>query len=305
MPAWFHFIQIISFSSAFICGKKSMPPASPVNRSEKFPGDRMNSITPGKLKRNVILYCLGVLLLSTFGGVLSLKVNPGLMLLFAVSPLVMMLVLRFFAGDGWGDAGLRLKFRGSWPWYLFAFFVYPFTILFVLALGGVYGITTLNGDLKSLLPLFLTGLAAQFLPRMLFALFEEWGWRGYLEPRLAALNVPDLPRHLLVGVVWAAWHVPMILTTNYTSLPYWVFFPLFLIGVLLSAVVYGQLRKASGTVWTAVLMHGTANTVAWAILQNNLVSIDNKLLANISPESVFSILLWAVLAWWMLFRRKS
>ena len=257
-----------------------------------------------QIKRNVIIYIIGVLLLSSLGGLLSLVVNPGLMLLFAVSPLLMMLILRIFAGDGWGDAGLRPKFRPGWPWYLFALFVYPITIAFVLALGGVYGLTTLNGDWKSLLPLLLTGLAAQFIPRMLFAVFEEWGWRGYLEPRLAALDVPDLPRHLLVGLVWAAWHVPMILTTDYTRLPYWVFFPLFLIGVLLSAVVYGQLRQASGTVWTSVLMHGTANTVAWAILTNNLVTINNKLLANISPESIFSILLWLLLAGWMLSRRK-
>lgn len=258
-----------------------------------------------KIKRNVIIYIIGVLLLSSLGGLLSLKVNPGLMLLFAISPIVMMLLLRFFAGDGWQDAGLRPKFRQSWPWYLFAFFVYPVTIAFVLALGGVYGITTLNGDWRSLLPLFLTGLATQFIPRMLFAVFEEWGWRGYLEPRLAALNVPDLPRHLLVGLVWAAWHVPLVLSTDYTSLPYALFFSLFLIGVLLSAVVYGQLRKASDTVWTSVLMHGTANTIAWAILTNNLVTINNKVLANISPESIFSILLWGLLAWWMLFRRKA
>ncbi len=84
---------------------------------------------------------------------------------------------------------------------------------------------------------------AQFIPRMLFALAEEWGWRGYLEPRLTALHVPDVPRHLFVGVIWALWHFPLILSTDYTTMPYFIFLPLFVIGVVVAAIVYGQLRK--------------------------------------------------------------
>ena len=122
-------------------------------------------------------------------------------------------------------------------------------------------------------------------------MFEEWGWRGYLEPRLAALGVPDPRRHL-----------PIILSPGYTEIPYAIYFPLFAIAVILAAIVYGQLQKASGTVWTSVLIHGIANTFGSAINQNNLMTLNNKLLAGGSgPESILSILLWGALAWWMLY----
>jgi hypothetical protein len=74
---------------------------------------------------------------------------------------------------------------------------------------------------------------------------------------------------------------------------------------MVSAVTYGQLRKVSGTVWTSVVMHGVANTVAWAIIQNKLISINNKMLANITPESILMILVWGALGWWMLYKRKA
>jgi hypothetical protein len=72
------------------------------------------------------------------------------------------------------------------------------------------------------------------------------------------------------------------------------------VAIGLTAVVYGQLRKASETVWTSVVMHGVGNAFGWAILQNNLFTFNNKLLANSAPESIFSIVIIAILAWWML-----
>jgi hypothetical protein len=160
--------------------------------------------------------------------------------------------------------------------------------------------------LNTLLPTFIAGLATQFIPKMLLAMFEEWGWRGYLEPRLAVLGMPDLRRHLFVGLIWGIWHLPIILSPGYTEIPYAIYFPLFAITIILAAIVYGQLQKASGTVWTCVMMHGIANTFGAAVSQNNLMTFNNKLLANGSgSESILSILLWGALAWWMLYRRKA
>ena len=258
-----------------------------------------------KIKRNVAIYVIGVLCLATIGGVVTATVNAAGMLLLIISPILMMVLLRFFGGDGWQDAGLRLNFKESWRWYLFSLFVYPITITLVIGVGVIFGLTTVSRDWYTLFPVFIAGLATQLLPKMLFALFEEWGWRGYLEPRLAALAVPDIWRHLFVGSIWALWHFPLILATPYTELPYALFFPLFVIAVILAAIVYGQLRKASGTVWTAVLMHGIGNTFGGAILQMNFLTFDHQLLANFTPESLLSILLWGALAWWMLYRRKA
>lgn len=251
-----------------------------------------------------MIFVIGVLSLAMAGGLITNTGQEAGGLVFILGPILMMVLLRSLGGDGWHDAGLHLDFRSKWRWYLFAVLAYPVTIGLVLVLGGAMGVTTLTLNISAFLPALLFGVMSQLIPRLLMATCEEWGWRGYLEPRLAAAGFADLPRHLLVGVVWASWHVPLILTTNYTDLGHDVFFPLFAIGVTTTALVYGQLRKASGTVWTAVLMHGVGNAVAWALIQDNMVVINNTVLANIAPEGVFMFLLWGGIAW-CLFKRET
>lgn len=80
---------------------------------------------------------------------------------------------------------------------------------------------------------------------------------------------------------------------------------MFVIGVLILAVVYGQIRKKSNTVWSAVLLHGISNTIAWAVNDSNLININNKVLANITPESVFGIVLWGLAACYLLVQLES
>lgn len=258
-----------------------------------------------KIKRNIAIYIIGVMLLSSIGGLITAAGNEIGGLVFVISPILMAALLRSFGGDGWKDAGLGLKLKEHWRWYLFSLFIYPVAIGIVVAIGVMLGLTSINADWNTLLPALMSGIAGQLLIRILFAVFEEWGWRGYLEPRLLALGVPDLQRHLLVGVVWAVWHFPLILSTDYTHIPYAIFLPLFMVGVAILSVVYGQLRKASETVWTSVLMHGVANAVAWAIIQGDSITFNNKLLAYCAPESVIMILLFSALAFWMLYKRKA
>lgn len=258
-----------------------------------------------KIKRNIVIYIIGVLFLAGIGGMVTASGNEIGGLIFIIGPISMMVLLRFFGGDGWKDAGLSLNMTESWHWYLFSLFVYPIIITMVIVLGAILGVTKVNGNLDSLLPVFIAGFATQLIPRMIFAMFEEWGWRGYLEPRFVALGVPDTQRHLFVGTVWALWHFPLVLSTAYTELPYAIFFPFFVVAIILTAIIYGQLRKASGTVWTSVVMHGIGNAFGWAILQNNLLTFDNKLLANPAPESILSIVIISILGWWMLYKRKT
>lgn len=258
-----------------------------------------------KVRRNIVIFVLGAYALSIVGGVLMAAGNDVGGLVFVIGPFLMMVLLRFFGGDGWRDAGLGLKLKDGWGWYVFSLLVYPLTFVVVIALGMLAGLTTFNQTFSDLLPLLLGGFAANLIPRTVFALFEEWGWRGYLEPRLSALGVPDLRRHLIVGLIWAVWHFPLILATDYTEVPLAVFLPLFVIGVVVAAVVYGQVRKASDTVWTAVLTHGIANALAFAIIDNNLMTFSNKVLAYIAPESVLTIVLWGLMGWWLLRYTRS
>ena len=256
------------------------------------------------VRRHIIIFYAGALLLSTAGGFIMASGQDAGGLLFVLSPLVMVLVVRFLLRDGWKDAGLRLNFRKQWGWYLFALLLYPAAFALAVAINVLLGFATLTMSFAEFVPLLLAGFAVQLVPRMFFALSEEWGWRGYLEPRLALLGMRDLPRHTLVAVLWGIWHFPLILSTDYTTIPYLVVLPIFMIGIFFLAVIFGQLRQASGSVWPAVLMHGMGNALGFALLQGNLIAFNNELLGNIVPGSITITVIYALVAL-LIWRRRG
>lgn len=262
--------------------------------------EQENESENGRIKRNLSLFVVGVLLLSTVGGWLLSNGDEVGGLVFVVSPFLVAALLRTFGGDGWETAGLRPKVRANAFWYALSLFAYPATFVIVLGVGTATGLVTVGGSLTSVSDLVAAGIVAQFVPRMAFAVTEEFGWRGYLDPQLAELGLSDLRRGVTVGLVWAAWHGPFVIATDYTDVALSVFLPLFTVGMVVAAVVYGQIRKYSRSVWPAVLMHGVANTVAWAVFTTDEVVFVNAAIAYLSPENVFTILLWAPLAAWLL-----
>jgi membrane protease YdiL (CAAX protease family) len=238
-------------------------------------------------RRGVLVYAVGVLVLSVLGGlVMGSSPDPGTSagaLLFVLSPLLMAVGLRTIGREGWADAGLRLgRERG---WYAVALLLFPVLLLVPVVVGALLGDVELApGAGERFAVLFATGLVA----RLAFAAFEELGWRGYLEPRLAALGVPALRRHLAVGVLWAVWHVPYIVAfgDGYTELPLALQLPLFTIAVLAMAVIWGVARDRTGSVWPAVLGHGMANAVAFPLLAADVVVTDTPLFFGARPESL-------------------
>ncbi|MFI7447112.1 lysostaphin resistance A-like protein [Nonomuraea sp. NPDC049714] len=93
------------------------------------------------------------------------------------------------------------------------------------------------------------------------ALGEEWGWRGYLLPRLVGTR-GTVAGLLLSGAIWGLWHAPLtLLGYNYPSLGPWA--ALYFTGFcVLAGVVFGWLRLRSGSVWPAVVAHASLNAVA-------------------------------------------
>ena len=255
-------------------------------------------------KRNLWIFVVGVLVISTLGGAIMASGYMIGALLMVLGPAGMASILRQFGGDGWKDAGLGLSWKASRRWFLFALLAYPLTQIVILVLGSLSGLLTIDVGAVRLVTIAAAGLAIQLPIRMIAAFGEEWGWRGYMEPRLEALGVPDIPRHLTVGIVWALWHFPLIFATPYTELALSVFLPLFILGALVASVVYGQMRKRSRTVWTSILMHGAANTVAFSIIGDGTnVIFHNKAVAYFGIESIAVIGIWTVIGLWLLSKR--
>ncbi len=108
-------------------------------------------------------------------------------------------------------------------------------------------------------------LAAGWLYGCVFALGEEIGWRGFLTPVLArSSSFPKVA--VIVGVIWSLWHFPPIVRGDYGSgepLPFMLMcFTLMLLGMNIAIT---WLRLSSGSIWPAVIMHGTHNVVIQSV----------------------------------------
>jgi len=91
---------------------------------------------------------------------------------------------------------------------------------------------------------------------------EEYGWRGYLLPRLLPLG--EVKATLLLGLIWGLWHLPaIIIGLNYPNQPLWAALAVFTANALLLAFPFTWLYTASGgSPFVVGVMHATLNAVA-------------------------------------------
>lgn len=109
-------------------------------------------------------------------------------------------------------------------------------------------------DLWRIVPTFLSLFAIG-----LFGAFgEELGWRGFLLPKMFAAGV----RHpyLASGIVWAAWHLPLIAFGGFYQTTNTVVMTLtYAMSVVAMNFVISEMRMRSRSVWVTTLLHGSHN----------------------------------------------
>ena len=241
-------------------------PISPTPRATPAP-----SPSPARIANYVIavlgLGWLGPLVDHTFGH--GHGEGPG-QLLWILLPVGAAMMLRWRGGDGFADAGIRRTGRNNGPWYLLSSSFYP-VLMTTAAIGGLLaGHWDTYDDWA---PLRFAAIAfVAMAPFTLTAIAEEFGWRGYLTPRLDAAGVGRFANHVIVGVVWGLWHLPyMTLHWDLTDESLWTLAPRVVLGTTVAAVVYGEIRLRTGSVWPAVVMHATSNAIAGALLDDDVL----------------------------------
>jgi len=141
--------------------------------------------------RNLAIFVIGIILFPWLGCWLDVQSgNPTHnqdqslgWLLFLITPLALVLLLRLFARDGWRDFGLKPNFKGNGKWYLFSLLFHPFSIILLLLLGAIFGATSLPDLSATKFALIRQSLLAAFIPSFIKNIFEEFAWRGYLTPK--------------------------------------------------------------------------------------------------------------------------
>jgi membrane protease YdiL (CAAX protease family) len=110
------------------------------------------------------------------------------------------------------------------------------------------------------------GGPAPFLISMLITgpLAEEPGWRGTAYPRLRA-SLSRLQAGLLLGVVWAVWHLPLFFITGTVQAEFGLFSwsgPLFLLSVIPMALLTGYAYDRAGVAASMAVHFGVNTTIA-------------------------------------------
>jgi uncharacterized protein len=172
-------------------------------------------------------------------------------------------------------------------WYLTLF-------LFVPALNGLAAIldVTTGGSGASWGEAALEVLTSplSILPSILFAtlipFMEELGWRGYVLDRLQAKR-SALVSSLILGVIWAVWHLPLFWIEGSYQAGLGVGTPafwLFLLGILALSVPF---------TW---IYNNTNKSTLAVILFHSMVNFTGEIILLSERADRLSILIWCVAA---------
>jgi uncharacterized protein len=134
-------------------------------------------------------------------------------------------------------------------------------ILLIVAFVVVPYIICATPGHKAISLTFLTPLA-RIWPNILGGpLEEEFGWRGYLLPRLTSLMGPTRAT-LLVGAIWSGWHLPLILCHIYEGMSFW-----FYLSICIAVSVFASLAYfvTGRSILGAILLHYVFNTCSFML----------------------------------------
>lgn len=209
-------------------------------------------------------------------------------------PALGVLITRLVTREGFKNSVIKSRgFKKSLLWFLVAWFGPPAltalgaTVYFLinpqdfdpnmttsiaaqqqaLAATGATSSITLDAEmLRSTLLIQLPILLLLAPVLNIFTTFgEEWGWRGYLVPKMSA-RVGIVPNMLITGTIWGLWHAPLIaLGHNYgTGYPGWPVAGIAAMCVfcIVMGIFLTYVTERTGSCLAAAIGHGALNAFA-------------------------------------------
>lgn len=127
---------------------------------------------------------------------------------------------------------------------------------------------------------------------MFFGLGEEVGWRGFLYPQLKA-RFGRKKGLILGGIIWGAWHWPLIWLTGYEYGTKYIGFPVtgmfvFCIFTVALGILCDWLYEKSNSIWLPSLFHGAVNAAATLPIAVCSVGTDYARLLGPIPNGIIS-----------------
>jgi uncharacterized protein len=182
----------------------------------------------------------------------------------AIGPLSAALIMTFLTDGGFGLRNLfaRItKWRVNVRYYVFTMLIPAGLFAFACMLNRIF-----TGDWPNLsllgavdyLP-YITPIGALGIWLITFGLGEEIGWRGYALPHLQK-NRSAVVATLIIGILWAFWHLPMFFYRDTYIQMGIMGFPMLAMSLLCAAVIFTWLYNSTqGSVLIVIIFHAVFN----------------------------------------------
>lgn len=165
-----------------------------------------------------------------------------------------------------GLLGALIQWRVALVWYIAAVFGPVVLLLAGQAITKLLGFSVIRAGLQG--DLFPLAISA-FLMSLLSNPWEEIGWRGFALPHLQK-RYTALLATLIVGVLWALWHLPLFFWAGNPMAEY-PFLPWF-IGTVAGAFIYTWLYNSTkGSILLVALFHVALNTFGVVVSDVSIV----------------------------------
>lgn len=224
---------------------------------------------------------------------IGMDTAAGIIMLFlgVLGPMVTGITFTYPTQDKAGQRDYWLRIvdvrRINWRWYLVIFLSIPFlNIVAALVDGFLDGSGATWGEALQNFTTQPFGIVLSILFASLIPLIEELGWRGYVLDRMQA-KWNALTSSLILGVVWALWHLPLffIKDTYQSNLGVWS--PaiwLFMVSIIPLTIVM---------TW---VYNNTQRSTLAAILLHSMVNFTGELIAISVRADGYASVLWFLVA---------
>jgi membrane protease YdiL (CAAX protease family) len=237
----------------------------------------------------VITYALEIGLIRPFitgGNQQQALLGQSLIGMVMFIPAVGVLLTRLITKEGLRNTLLQLpRFKSYWGYYLFAWFgpailtALGALIYFALNpgqfdpelsnLSKAYENSGLDMTSSRLQTTMLIQIATAFfigpLINALNCFGEEWGWRGYLLPKMKH-KFKILPMLLINGVIWGVWHAPLTALghnygTGYAGFPFTGILAMVIFCIVMGTI-FSYITIKTNSCVPAIFAHGGLNSIA-------------------------------------------
>ena len=203
-----------------------------------------------------------------------------------------------------GRSGIRnflkkvLAWRVGFQWYLVVLFGAAGIAWLAIGIGTALGIPAPEITLPDGLPrgALLGALPILFLFNIFVGgpLAEDIGWRGYLLPKIRERR-PAFDASLIIGVLWAIWHLPFFIFPGWRAAVGDIPFVWFLLLTTGWSVLFAWVYVNTGSILMPVLFHAAINTTLGTL---GVLGQEN---GNLVFLSLNTLLTWIVVGVILLF----